>query len=153
MTNDNDRKSGHFERATTGFDRRGLLSRSARAAAGMLIAQGAGQRGATRLCRGHDVKMKRTGEFNLGAREAAPPYGYKDRDGQWQGFATEIARAIHAAVQKDAGVPIKLNDIPVTPQTRIPLCCKTTRYRHSGRRDRHHARPRVKVVSWWYLSC
>ena len=66
-------------------------------------------------------KIKRTGEFNLGAREAAPPYGFKDRDGSWQGFATEIARVVHTAVQKEAGTTIKLNYVPVTSQTRIPL--------------------------------
>ncbi|HLI14190.1 MAG TPA: transporter substrate-binding domain-containing protein [Alphaproteobacteria bacterium] len=66
-------------------------------------------------------RIKRTGVFNLGAREATPPYGYKDAAGKYVGFATEIAQAIHANVEKALGSSIKLNYIPVTSETRIPL--------------------------------
>ena len=66
-------------------------------------------------------RIKRTGTFNLGAREATPPYGYKDAQGNYVGFATDIAKAIHANIQKELGGTIALNYIPVTSQTRIPL--------------------------------
>jgi glutamate/aspartate transport system substrate-binding protein len=66
-------------------------------------------------------RIKRTGTFNLGAREATPPYGYKDAQGNYVGFATDIAKAIHANIQKEIGGTIALNYIPVTSQTRIPL--------------------------------
>lgn len=66
-------------------------------------------------------RIKRTGTFNLGAREATPPYGYKDAQGNYVGFATDIAKAIHANIQKELGATIALNYIPVTSQTRIPL--------------------------------
>ncbi|HKX10222.1 MAG TPA: amino acid ABC transporter substrate-binding protein, partial [Stellaceae bacterium] len=66
-------------------------------------------------------RIKRTGTFNLGAREATPPYGYKDAQGNYVGFATDIAKAIHTNIQKELGGAIALNYIPVTSQTRIPL--------------------------------
>lgn len=66
-------------------------------------------------------RIKRTRTFNLGAREATPPYGYKDAAGRYVGFATEIAQAIHASLEKELGGAITLNYIPVTSETRIPL--------------------------------
>ena len=66
-------------------------------------------------------RIKRTGVFNLGAREANPPYGFKNSNGEYVGFATEIAQAIFASVKKELGGAIKLNYIPVTSETRIPL--------------------------------
>jgi ABC-type amino acid transport substrate-binding protein len=59
--------------------------------------------------------------FNLGVRDATPPYGFKDASGQYVGFATELALAIHAAVNKELGGQIKLAMIPVTGATRLPL--------------------------------
>jgi glutamate/aspartate transport system substrate-binding protein len=66
-------------------------------------------------------RIKRTGAFNMGVRDAAPPYGFKDASGQYVGFATDLARAIYDAVNAELGGKIQLNLIPVTSQTRIPL--------------------------------
>jgi ABC-type amino acid transport substrate-binding protein len=66
-------------------------------------------------------RIKRTRTFNLGAREATPPYGYKDAAGHYVGFATEIAQAIHTGLEKALGGSITLNYVPVTSETRIPL--------------------------------
>jgi ABC-type amino acid transport substrate-binding protein len=66
-------------------------------------------------------RIRRTGKFNLGVRDATPPYGWKAADGTYQGFATDIARAIHAAVSKELGAKIELTATPVTGQTRLPL--------------------------------
>ncbi len=66
-------------------------------------------------------KIKRTGVFALGARQSTPPYGYLDAQNNWVGFATEIARAIHANIEKELKTRIALNYVPVTSQTRIPL--------------------------------
>jgi ABC-type amino acid transport substrate-binding protein len=71
-------------------------------------------------------RIKRTGAFNLGARQSTPPYGYMDAQNNWVGFATEIARAIHAAVEKELKAKIQLNYVPVTSQTRIPLLQNAT---------------------------
>jgi ABC-type amino acid transport substrate-binding protein len=70
--------------------------------------------------------MKRTGKFNLGVRDATPPYGYKDASGQYTGFATEIAQAIHQAVSKELGTKLELTMTPVTGQTRLPLLQNAT---------------------------
>ena len=66
-------------------------------------------------------RIKRTGKFNLGVRDATLPYGWKDANGNYVGFATDIARAIHAAVSKELGTQIELTMTPVTSQTRLPL--------------------------------
>lgn len=66
-------------------------------------------------------KIKRTGVFALGARQSTPPYGYLDAQNNWVGFATEIARAIHANVEKELNAKVELKYVPVTSQTRIPL--------------------------------
>jgi len=66
-------------------------------------------------------RIKQTKTFNLGVREATPPYGWKDANGNYLGFATDIARAIHAAVGKELGMAIELAMTPVTSNTRIPL--------------------------------
>ncbi|MGD9846036.1 MAG: amino acid ABC transporter substrate-binding protein [Variibacter sp.] len=66
-------------------------------------------------------RIQRTGVFNLGARESAPPYGFKDADGKYTGFATEMALAIYNNVNKELGGKISINYVPVTSQTRQPL--------------------------------
>src|SRR5689334_14568201 len=66
-------------------------------------------------------KIKRMGVFALGARQSTPPYGYLDAQNNWVGFATDIARAIHANLEKELKAAIELKYVPVTSQTRIPL--------------------------------
>ena len=99
--------------------RRRLFALSAGLAAGALAAPS--------IARADDCvedtldRIKRTGKFNLGVRDATPPYGWKAADGTYQGFATDIARAVHAAVSKELGKTIELTTTPVTGQTRLPL--------------------------------
>lgn len=66
-------------------------------------------------------RIKRTGKFNLGVRDATPPYGYKEANGEYVGFATDIARKIFDAVGKELGQKLELTTTPVTGQTRLPL--------------------------------
>ncbi len=66
-------------------------------------------------------RIQRTGVFNLGVRESTPPYGFKDANGKYTGFATEMALAIYDAVNKELGGKIAINYVPVTSQTRQPL--------------------------------
>jgi ABC-type amino acid transport substrate-binding protein len=95
-------------------------------------AVGAGVLAAPAIARADDCvedtldRMKRTGKFNLGVRDATPPYGYKDASGQYTGFATEIAQAIHQAVSKELGTKLELTMTPVTGQTRLPLLQNAT---------------------------
>jgi len=71
-------------------------------------------------------RIQRTSVFNLGARESAPPYGFKDASGTYTGFATELALMIYEAVNKELGGKITINYVPVTSQTRIPLLQNAT---------------------------
>jgi len=91
-------------------------------------------------------KIKKAGVFNLGVREAAPPYGYKDADGKYVGFATDIAMIIHAAINKELGGNIKVNYVPVTSQTRIPVLQSGTIDMEAGATV--VTRARVKVVDF-----
>jgi ABC-type amino acid transport substrate-binding protein len=64
--------------------------------------------------------IQRTGVFNLGVREATPPYGFKDASGNYVGFATEMAVAIYQAVNAELGGKIRLTQTPVIGPTIIP---------------------------------
>jgi glutamate/aspartate transport system substrate-binding protein len=99
-------------------DRRGFLSAGAAGVAALLLAS---QTKAADT--GEDTldKIKSSGVFNLGVREAAPPYGFKNAGGEYVGFSTEIGKAIYDAVNKELGGAIKANYVAVTSQTRIPL--------------------------------
>lgn len=138
MTGDENASGGRM-------DRRRLLGISGAGVASLLLTASA--QAQTSPCREDALdKMKRTGIFNLGAREAAPPYGFKDRSGNWVGFSTDIARAIHAAAEKEVGRPLELKYIPVTSQTRIPLLQNGTIDIEAGATI--ITQPRVKVVSF-----
>lgn len=119
-----------LEHDRAGVDRRGLLRVVGRAGVASLLLAGAGapapasaQTGGGSAGCVEDTldKIKRTGVFQLGARQSTPPYGYVDAQNNWVGFATDIAKAIHANLEKELKTSIKLNYVAVTSQTRIPL--------------------------------
>jgi len=70
-------------------------------------------------------RIKRTGVFNLGVREADPPYGFLDKD-KHVGFSTEIAEKVYERLQKELNTSIKINYVAVTVRTRIPLLLNGT---------------------------
>jgi ABC-type amino acid transport substrate-binding protein len=71
-------------------------------------------------------RIKRTGVFNLGARDADPPYGYLDKQGKHLGFSTEIAERVHERLEKELKTKLKINYVAVTGRTRIPLLLNNT---------------------------
>lgn len=71
-------------------------------------------------------KIKRMSEFSVGARQGVFPFGYLDKDNKWTGISTEIAREVHRNIEKELKTSIKLNLVPVTSQTRIPLLVNGT---------------------------
>ena len=71
-------------------------------------------------------KIKRTSEFSVGARQGVFPFGYLDKGNKWTGLSTEIAREVHKNIEKALKTSIKLNLVPVTSQTRIPLLVNGT---------------------------
>ncbi|HWP34025.1 MAG TPA: ABC transporter substrate-binding protein [Thermodesulfobacteriota bacterium] len=66
-------------------------------------------------------KINRTGTFTVGTRTGSPPFGYIDRNNQWVGFSIDLARLVHANIEKKLGKPIKFELKESTPATRIPL--------------------------------
>lgn len=68
------------------------------------------------------AKIKESGELLAGVRPDAPPMGYLDSNGEFQGFGVDIAKE----VAKKLGVTVKF--VPSNSQTRIPLL-------NSGRTD------------------
>lgn len=57
----------------------------------------------------------------VGAQEGTPPYGYVDEKGEVAGWAVDLSKALHAAIEKKMGTKIALEFRRVTPSTRIPL--------------------------------
>jgi ABC-type amino acid transport substrate-binding protein len=66
-------------------------------------------------------KIGRTGTFVVGTRTGSPPFGFIDKQNSWGGFSIDLAKLIHAAVEKKVGKPVKLELKESTPATRIPL--------------------------------
>src|SRR5574342_605442 len=61
-------------------------------------------------------RIKRTGVFNLGVRDADPPYGFLDNN-KHVGFSTEIAERVHDRIEKELKSTVKLNYVAVTSRT------------------------------------
>jgi glutamate/aspartate transport system substrate-binding protein len=66
-------------------------------------------------------KITRTGTFVVGARTGSPPFGFIDRQNQWGGFSVDLAKLVHAAIEKKIGKSVKFELKESTPATRIPL--------------------------------
>jgi ABC-type amino acid transport substrate-binding protein len=90
-------------------------------------------------------RIKRTGVFNLGVREADPPYGFLDK-GKHIGFSTEIAEKVHERLEKELKVALKINYVAVTGRTRIPLLLNATIDMEAGATV--ITKERVKVVDF-----
>jgi ABC-type amino acid transport substrate-binding protein len=71
-------------------------------------------------------KVKRDKKIIVGAREAAPPYGFIDAAGTWKGWSMDLSRAIHGIIEKKLDMKIDLVFKPITPATRIPLIINGT---------------------------
>ncbi len=67
-------------------------------------------------------KINTSGTFTVGTRTGSPPFGFIDTKTQsWGGFGVDLARLVHAAVEKKLGKTIKFELKETTPATRIPL--------------------------------
>ena len=90
-------------------------------------------------------RIKRTGVFNLGVRDADPPYGFLDKN-KHVGFSTEIAEGVHGRLEKELKTAIKINYVSVTGRTRIPLLLNGTIDMEAGATV--ITKDRVKVVDF-----
>jgi len=66
-------------------------------------------------------KVARTGTFVVGTRTGSPPFGFIDKNNQWGGFSVDLAKLVHANIEKKVGKPVKFELKESTPATRIPL--------------------------------
>jgi ABC-type amino acid transport substrate-binding protein len=66
-------------------------------------------------------KIGRTGTFVVGTRTGSPPFGFIDKNNQWGGFSVDLAKLVHAQIEKKLGKSVKFELKESTPATRIPL--------------------------------
>ena len=66
-------------------------------------------------------KIGRTGTFVVGTRTGSPPFAFIDKQNNWGGFSVDLAKLVHASIEKKLGKPLKFELKESTPATRIPL--------------------------------
>jgi polar amino acid transport system substrate-binding protein/glutamate/aspartate transport system substrate-binding protein len=66
-------------------------------------------------------KIARTGVFTVGTRTGSPPFAFINKQNEWVGFSIDLARLVHANIEKKLGKPIKFELKESAPATRIPL--------------------------------
>lgn len=66
------------------------------------------------------------GEFIVGVRDGAIPFGFFNDKNEHVGFSIDVAGELRAALEKQAGKPVKLTLKTVNPKTRIPLVANGT---------------------------
>ena len=91
-------------------------------------------------------KIRETGAISLGVRESSVPFSYYDEEQHVIGYSQAIALKIVDEVKKELKMPdLKVREIPITSQNRIPLvqngtidieCGSTT---HTKERDNQAA--------------
>lgn len=70
-------------------------------------------------------KIKTTGTFTLGYREAAPPFSFPGPDRRPVGYSIDLCTQIASDVQKHLGTNLKLNWVPVTAENRIDMVAQS----------------------------
>lgn len=71
-------------------------------------------------------KIANSGEFVVGVRDGAIPFGFISKENEPVGFSVDMAKEFHKALEKKLGKPIKLVFKTVNPKTRIPLVANRT---------------------------
>jgi ABC-type amino acid transport substrate-binding protein len=67
-------------------------------------------------------KIKKSGVFTLGYREAAPPFSFPGPDRRPVGYSVDLCMHVATAIQKRLGLAnLKLNWVPVTAENRIDM--------------------------------
>jgi ABC-type amino acid transport substrate-binding protein len=67
------------------------------------------------------TKIRNSGTFNLGYRESAPPFSFPGPDRRPVGYSVDLCTHVASAIQKQLGVNLKLNWVPVTAENRIDM--------------------------------
>ena len=66
-------------------------------------------------------KIKDSGTFNLGHLETAPPFSFPGPDRRPVGYSIDLCLHIASAIQKQLGISLKLNWVPLTTDNRIDM--------------------------------
>jgi len=66
-------------------------------------------------------KIKESKTFTLGHLESAPPFSFPGPDKRPVGYSIDLCKHVAAGIQKQLGVSLKLNWVPVTTQNRIDM--------------------------------
>jgi len=77
-----------------------------------------------------DIEKK--GEFVVGVRDGAIPFGFFDTNNQHVGFSVDMAKEFHQSLEKKLGKSIKLTLKTINPKTRIPLVANRTLHMVAG---------------------
>ena len=86
-------------------------------------------------------KIKESSTFTLGYLTSAPPFSFPGPDKRPVGYSIDLCTHIASAIQKQLGINLKLNWVPVTTENRIEMVasgkvdieCSTTTPTFHGR--------------------
>jgi len=65
--------------------------------------------------------IKTSSTLNIGYREAAPPFSFPGPDRRPVGYSVDLCTHVASAIQKQLGINLKLNWVPVTAENRIDM--------------------------------
>jgi glutamate/aspartate transport system substrate-binding protein len=66
-------------------------------------------------------RIKTSGVLTLGHLESAPPFSFSGPDKQPVGYSIDLCSHVARAIQKQLGINLKLNWVPLTPENRIDM--------------------------------
>ena len=66
-------------------------------------------------------KIRTSGVFTLGHREAAPPFSFPGPDRRPVGYSIDLCTHVASSIQKQLGVNLKLDWLPVTADNRVDM--------------------------------
>ena len=71
-------------------------------------------------------KIKQSGVVKIGHRESSIPFSYYDDRQKPVGYAMDLCAKVVDALSREAGRALRIETVPVTPATRIPLVANGT---------------------------
>jgi len=71
-------------------------------------------------------KIAKSGEFTVGVRDGAIPFGFISKENEHVGFSVDVAKEFHKALEKKLGKTLKFALKTTNPKTRIPLVANGT---------------------------
>lgn len=66
-------------------------------------------------------RIKAASTLNLGYRDAAPPFSFPGPDRRPVGYSVDLCTHVAASLQKQLGINLKLNWVPVTAENRLEM--------------------------------